>query len=58
MNESTPTIRIRAKFYNSSLFCAYTPTEEKDDVVKDAFYTKLEDVYDEGPAHFNAKVGR
>ena len=42
------------------------PVEEKDDVVKDAFYAKLEDVYDKSPAHdakivlgdFNEKVGR
>ena len=42
------------------------PVEEKDDVVKDAFYAKLEDVYDKCLAYdnkivlgdFNANVGR
>ena len=66
VNERIGTIRIRAKFYNISLICAHAPTEEKDDVVKDAFYAELEDVYDKCPAHdakivlgdFNAKVGR
>ena len=38
--------RIRAKFYNISLICTHAPIEEKDDVVKDAFYAELEDVYD------------
>ena len=55
---------ISAKFYNINLNCA--STEEKDDVVKDAFYAKLENVYDKCPAHdakivfgdFNAKYGR
>ena len=54
----------RAKFYDISLICAHAPTEEKDDVVKDAFYAKLKDVYDKRPAHdakivlgdFNSKV--
>ena len=56
------TILIRAKFYNISLICAHAPMEEKDDVVKDAFYAKL----DKCQAHDakiilgdnNAKVGR
>ena len=35
---------INKKLYNISLICAYDPTEEKDDVVKDTFYAELEDV--------------
>ena len=64
VDERLATIRIKAKFYNISLICAHAPTEEKDDAVKDAFYAKLEDLYDKCPAHdvkmvlgdFNAKV--
>ena len=62
VNERIATIII----YNISLICVHAPTEEKDDVVKNAFYTKLEDVYDKCSAHgaktvlrdFNAKIGR
>ena len=46
VNKRIFTIRIGSKFYNISLICAYVPTEEKDDVDKDAFYANLEDVYD------------
>ena len=53
VNGRMATIRIRAKFYNVSLTCAHSPTEEKDD--KDAFYANLEDVYDKWPAH-DAKI--
>ena len=66
MNERLPKIRIKANFHNISLICAHAPTEEKDGAVKDAFYAKLEDLYDKYPAHdirivlgdFNAKVGQ
>ena len=66
VTERITTIRIGAKFYNISLICAHAPTEENDDVVKDAFFDKLEDVYDKCPAHdakivlgdLNVKVGR
>ena len=66
MTEGIATIHINAKFYNISLIFAHAPMEEKDDVVKDAFYVKLEDAYDMFPAHeakivlgdFIAKVGR
>ena len=65
MNERLANIRIKAKFHNISLICAHAITEEKDDMVKDAFYAKLENLYDKYPAHdikivlgdFNAKVG-
>ena len=55
VNERIATIRIRAKFFNISLICAHASTEEKDDVVKDALYSELEDVYDKCPAH-DAKI--
>ncbi|XP_020806218.1 uncharacterized protein LOC110182509 [Drosophila serrata] len=66
INERLATIRITAKFFNISLICAHAPTEEKDDVTKDAFYAELDRAYGRCPSHdikillgdFNAKVGR
>ena len=66
VNGRIATVRVRAKFYNISLICDHEPREEKDDVIKDAFLPKLEDVYDKYPAHdakivlgdINAKIGR
>ena len=37
VNEMLAKIHIKAKFHNISLICAYAPTEEKGDAVKDAF---------------------
>ena len=45
----------QAKFYNISLIYVHAPTEERNDVVTEAFYAKLEKVV---LADFNAKVGR
>ena len=56
MNERIITIRIKAKSYNISLICAYGPTEEKDDMVTDAFYANMENVYDKCPAHYEKIV--
>ncbi|XP_050338963.1 craniofacial development protein 2-like [Bactrocera neohumeralis] len=64
--ERLATIRIKARFFNISLICANTPTEEKDEVTKDAFYERLERAYESCPRHdvkimlggFNAKVGK
>jgi hypothetical protein len=44
----------------------HTPTEDKDDVIKDRFYKELEEVSDQFPRYhmkilmvdFNAKVGK
>jgi sorting nexin-29 len=66
VNERLATIRVAARFFNISLICAHAPTEEKDDAVKDAFYTELDRVYSRCPSHdikillgdFNAKIGR
>ena len=60
------TIRIKAKYFYISLICAHAPTEDKDDTSKDAFYDKLEVLYNRCPrsdikmlvGDFNAKVGR
>ena len=49
MNERVATICIMVKFYNISDICAHAPTEEKDDVVKDTFFCKLENVINAYP---------
>ncbi|XP_054086336.1 craniofacial development protein 2 isoform X1 [Zeugodacus cucurbitae] len=66
VDERLATIRIKARFFNISLICAHAPTEEKDDVTKDAFYERLERTYERCPRHdvkvvlgdFNARVGK
>ncbi|XP_054091892.1 craniofacial development protein 2-like [Zeugodacus cucurbitae] len=66
VDERLTTIRIKARFFNISLICAHAPTEEKDDVTKDAFYERLERIYERCPRHdvkvvlgdFNARVGK
>ena len=66
MTERKATIHIREKFYNISLIYDHATTEEKDDVVKDAFCAQLEEVCNKCPAHdakimfrhFNSKVVR
>jgi hypothetical protein len=54
------------KFQNISLINAHAPTEEKEELEKEAFYQKVEEVYDSCPSNdiktvlgdWNAKVGR
>ena len=66
VDERLAAIRIKAKFFNISLICAHAPTEDKDDVTKDAFYDRLESLYNKCPkadvkivvGDFNAKVGK
>ncbi|XP_054082831.1 craniofacial development protein 2 isoform X1 [Zeugodacus cucurbitae] len=66
VDERLATIRIKARFFNITLICAHAPTEEKDDVTKDAFYERLERTYERCPRHdvkvvlgdFNARVGK
>jgi exonuclease III len=58
--------RIRGVFFNTSIICVHAPTEEKDEMQKDAFYEDLERIYKKAPKHdikvligdFNAKVGK
>ena len=54
-------LRIRGRFFNTTIICVHAPTEEKDD-----FYEDLERIYMKAPKHdikvvmgdFNAKVGK
>ena len=66
VNERLAALRIKGKFFNISLICAHAPTEEKDDLTKEEFYERLNEVYERCPHHdvkivlgdFNAKVGK
>lgn len=59
-------LRLKGKANKISLVCAYAPTEEADDEVKDAFYAALEDCCNKISAYdikvvigdFNAKIGK
>jgi hypothetical protein len=58
--------RIKTKFQNVSFINVHAPTEEKKEMEKEAFYQKVEEVYDSCPSSdikrvlgdWNAKVGR
>ncbi|KAI8115055.1 Craniofacial development protein 2 [Lucilia cuprina] len=66
MDERLATIRIRSKFFNISLICAHAPTEDKDEVAKNRFYDRLDELYDRCPKNdvkivlgdVNAKIGK
>ncbi|XP_055371661.1 craniofacial development protein 2-like [Condylostylus longicornis] len=66
INERLAVIRIRAKFYNISLICAHSPTNEADDSVKEDFHDLLYKTYGDCPRYdakillgdFNAKIGQ
>ena len=45
VDERLASIRIKAKYFYISLICVHAPTEDKDDTSKDAFYDKLEVLY-------------
>lgn len=59
-------IRIRGTFFNYSIINAHSPTEDKSDTEKDAFYDLLDDAYSRCPRHdikiiigdMNAKIGK
>lgn len=66
IDERMCTLRVKGKFFNITLINCHAPTEEKDDDIKNAFYEKLQKVFERSPKRdvkivlgdFNAKVGR
>jgi len=59
-------LRIRRKFFNYGIINAHTPTEDKSDIEKDAFYDGLRNFYDACAKHdvkliigdLNAQIGK
>jgi exonuclease III len=59
-------LRVKGKFFNTTIICTHAPTEEKDEKQKDVFYEPLERLHLKAPKHdikiamgdFNAKVGK
>ena len=49
VNEQMCVLRIKTKFQNLSLINVHAPTEEKEELEKEAFYQKIEEVYDSCP---------
>ena len=66
IDEQMCVLRIKTKFQNSSLIIVHALTEEKEELEKEAFYQKIEEVYDSSLSNdiktvlgdWNAKVGR
>jgi endonuclease/exonuclease/phosphatase family metal-dependent hydrolase/ribosomal protein S28E/S33 len=66
INERLCALRIKTTFFNVWLINIHAPTEDKDDDIKDEFYSLLEYTYDSLPSNdmkivlgdFNAKVGK
>ena len=59
-------VRVETKFFNSMLINAHSPTEDKEDHIKDQFFYELEIAYDSVSLNYfkiilgdlNAKVGK
>lgn len=66
VNERICRIRLKGKFFNTSIINAHAPTEDKTDDIKEDFYDVLGRTYDQCPANdikiiigdLNAKIGR
>jgi exonuclease III len=66
INEKICKIRIKLKYYNLTMISTHSPTEEKEEAVKEEFYNSLEKACDTIPNYdmkvtlgdFNAKVGK
>jgi exonuclease III len=65
-NDRLCPLRVKGKFFNTTIMCIYAPTKEKVEEQKDAFYELLERLYLKAPKHdikivmgdFNVKVGK
>lgn len=51
INDRSCTLRIMTKFFNLTLINVYAETEEKEDLVKDDFYNRLEQIFDKAPSN-------
>jgi hypothetical protein len=66
VNERLFSLRVRGKFNNFTIILVHVSTEENDDLIKDSFLDKLNQIYQRIPAHdikiivgdFNAKIRR
>ncbi|KAM0725800.1 Craniofacial development protein 2 [Formica fusca] len=66
IDERLCVLRIRGRYYNTTLVNAHEPTKEKDIQVKEDFYEKLERACDQSPKYdakiilgdFNAQIGK
>jgi exonuclease III len=59
-------LRMKGKFFNTTIIFVHAPTEEKDETIKNSFYDRLDRTYQKMPKHdikiiigdMNAKVGK
>jgi hypothetical protein len=65
-DERVCSLRLRGKFNNFAVILVHAPNKEKDNLVNDPLYNKLNKLYQRIPAHdtniivgnFNTKIGR
>jgi hypothetical protein len=66
VNQRICKFRVKRQYYNTTLISTHTPSEDKDEVAKEEFYSCLEKVCDAFSNYdmktvlgeFNAKVGK
>jgi hypothetical protein len=51
INECVCCIRLKLKFFIISVICCHSPTEDAEDVDKDAFYEAFGNAYDQCASH-------